>query len=54
MASDTDQLRAVLTYVVEMGDVWALLPKDLQDAAMTQFLRLENEAIARAGQGPME
>ena len=48
MASDTDQLRAVLTYIVEMGDVWALLPEHLQKAAMAQFLRLENEALEGA------
>jgi hypothetical protein len=45
---DTDQLRAVLTAVVESGDIWALLPDHLQEAAMAQFLRMENEALAVA------
>ncbi len=43
-----DQLRAVLTRVVESGDIWRLLPEELQNAAMSQFLRLENEALAGA------
>lgn len=46
--ADTDQLRHVLTYIVEHGDVWARLPKHTRDAAMAQFLRLENEALAKA------
>lgn len=46
--ADTDQLRAVLTRVVEDGDIWRLLPEHIQDAAMAQFMRLENEALASA------
>ncbi len=46
-----DQLRAVLTRVVESGDIWRLLPEELQNAAMAQFLRLENEALAGAEYG---
>ena len=45
---DTDQLRHVLTFIVENGDTWATLPEETQRAAMAQFLRLENEALAQA------
>lgn len=45
---DTDQLRHVLTFIVENGDTWATMPKETQEAAMAQFLRLENEALAVA------
>jgi len=50
---DMDQLRAVLTHLVEDGDTWVVLPKRIQEhasarrrAAMAQFLRLESEALA--------
>lgn len=45
---DTDQLRSVLTAVVENGDIWAQLLPEHQEAAMAQFIRLENEALASA------
>ena len=45
---DIDQLRHVLTTIVEDGHVWASLRKETQEAAMAQFLRLENEALAVA------
>lgn len=46
---DTDQLRLVLTNIVEDGDVWQLLPQKTRDAAMAQFLRLEKEAKRHEG-----